>query len=115
MKKVVPTKRRKPNLAHNWLKENSASELLTSSPHGTTPSFTLLISVEEKPSSVSLVRTNTSVERILSNFLFISLGGMKVKADREESSPYAGKYCTHTLLSEFEIKLCWLPSTLSRD
>jgi len=30
------------------------------------------------------------LQQFLSSFILISLGGMKVKADREESSPYAG-------------------------
>ena len=81
-----------------------ALQLLTFLPLGMIPSFTSLISVAEKPSSVSLVRNQAfNYLHVLSKSLFNYIGGMKVKADREESSPYAGKSFENTFGAELHI------------
>jgi len=62
--------------------------LLTSSPPSTTPSSMSPIFLERKPFPVSPVRSINL--RCREGLIYRDLlGGMKVKADRDESSPYA--------------------------
>jgi ribosomal protein S11 len=87
-RKPASSRSRPSSLAPSLLRASRTLASRISSHRSTTPLSTLLICLAKRPSPALLVRARPRFSH-RDSFLKPNTGGMKVKADRDESSPYA--------------------------